>query len=230
MQLLHNLNITIHVIFGTIGLLIGLLALFYRNRSQRHIRYGLYFLYTLTIVVGTAFIGILCFRSNPFLLLLTLLGGYVGYSGFRTIRLREQPASTIDLLISIGVLITGGIYLGSMELAGGNWSPSVVYPTLSALVLVAGYDLIKRLWLFDKLKTWWLYEHIYKMISAYSAILSAFSGTVFPQYKPCSQILPSALCVSAIIYFIWQQAKNRKSVSSHSKGLGMSEPKQSYSS
>jgi hypothetical protein len=230
MKLLHNLNVTVHVLCGTIGLLIGLLALLYRNRPQSHIRFGRYFLYTLTIVVGTAFIGILFFHSNSFLLLLTLLGGYVGYSGFRTIRLREHPASTIDLLISIGVLIAGGVYLGTMELAGGNWSPSVVYPTLSALVLVAGYDLIKRLWLFNKLKTWWLYEHIYKMISAYSAILSAFSGTVFPQYKPYSQILPSALCISAIIYFIWQQAKYRKSVSIPSNGLGISEPKRSYSS
>ncbi|MVM35169.1 hypothetical protein GO755_34415 [Spirosoma sp. HMF4905] len=209
MQTLHTINIIVHVLLGTIGLLIGLVALFYKNRPRQHIRYGRYFLYLLTVVVGTAFIGILFFRSSSFLVILTLLGGYVGYSGYRAVRLRERPSSTIDVLITSGVLIAGGLYLISMQLTGGNWSPAVVYPTLSALVLVAGYDLLKHFWLHERLKTWWLYEHIYKMLSAYSALLSAFSGTVLSQYKPYSQILPSAICVGAIIYFIWQQARKR---------------------
>ena len=160
----------------------------------------------------TAFIGVLFFRSNSFLLILTLLGGYVGYSGYRTIQLRERPASGIEVLIAIGVLATGGLYLRSVQAAGGNWSPAVVYPTLSALVLVTGYDILKRVWLTDQLKTWWLYEHIYKMISAFSALLSAFSGTVLSQFKPYSQIIPSALCVSAIVYFIWKQIRSRKEI------------------
>jgi intracellular septation protein A len=206
--MLHTINIFTHVFFGTVGLVLGLIALFYQNNARQHIRFGRYFLYSLTIVVITAFIGILFFRSNPFLLILTLLGGYVGYSGYRVIWLRERPTSTLDMIIAAGVLIMGGLYLRSMQLSGGNWSPAVVYPTLSALVLVAGYDLIKHFWLHQRLKTWWLYEHIYKMLSAFSALFSAFSGTVFSQYKPYSQILPSTLCVSAIVYFIWKRAIN----------------------
>lgn len=210
MQTLHTLNIFTHVGFGTIGLILGLLALLYQDNSRQHLRYGRYFLYALTVVVATAFIGILFFRSSPFLLMLTLLGGYVGYSGYRAVRLRERQTSLLDVSITVIVLVAGGLYLRSMQLAGGNWSPAVVYPTLSALVFVAGYDLIKHFWLYKQLRTWWLYEHIYKMLSAYSAILSAFSGTVFPHYKPYSQILPSALCVIAIAYFIWQRTRGRK--------------------
>jgi len=210
MQALHTLNIFTHVGFGTIGLALGLLALLYQDNSRQHMRYGRYFLYALTVVVATAFIGILFFRSSPFLLMLTLLGGYVGYSGYRAVRLCERQTSRLDVSIAVIVLVAGGLYLRSMQLAGGNWSPAVVYPTLSALVFVAGYDLIKHFWLYKRLRTWWLYEHIYKMVSAYSAILSAFSGTVFPQYKPYSQILPSILCVSAIAYFIWKRARGRQ--------------------
>ncbi|QMW06211.1 hypothetical protein [Spirosoma foliorum] len=209
MQTLHALNVGVHVLFGTIGLLIGLVALAYQNQSRQHIRYGRYFLYVFTIVVGTALTGVLFFRSSSFLVILTLLGGYVGYSGYRAVQLRERPSSPLDIVIAFGVLIAGGLYLISMQLAGGNWSPAVVYPTLSALVLVAGYDLLKYFWLYQRLKTWWLYEHIYKMLSAYSALLSAFSGTVLSQYKPYSQILPSVICVGAIVYFIWRQARKR---------------------
>lgn len=210
MQTLHTANILVHVICGTIGLIIGLVALFYQNNPQQHVRYGRYFMYTLTVVVATAFIGILFFRSNPFLLMLTLLGGYVGYSGYRAIRLRERKSSVIDMLLAISVLTAGSLYLSSMQLAGGNWSPAVVYPTLLALVLVAGYDLVKHFWLFHRLRTWWLYEHIYKMMSALNALFSAFAGTVLPQFKPYSQILPTVVCLNLIAYFIWKRAKERR--------------------
>ncbi|GAB4041383.1 hypothetical protein [Spirosoma gilvum] len=213
MQTFHTLNIFTHIGFGTLALLLGLAALLYQTSAQRHVRFGRYFLYCLSIVVGTAAIGIVFFRSNPFLLMLTLLGGYVGYSGYRSVRLRERKSATTDVLITIVVLVSGGAYAGSMQLAGGNWSPSVVYSTLSALALVGGYDLLKHFWLYERLKSWWLYEHIYKMLSAYSAILSAFAGTVLPNYKPYSQILPSVLCVWAIVYFIWQRARNRRRIS-----------------
>ncbi|ADB42325.1 hypothetical protein [Spirosoma linguale] len=207
MQTFHSLNILTHVSFGTLGLFLGLLALGYQNKSRQHIRYGRYFLYTLTVVVVTAFIGILFFRSSSFLLMLTLLGGYVGFSGYRAVRLRERQTTLLDVSITLIVLVTSALYLRRLQAGDISWSPAVVYPTLSALVLVTGYDLIKHFWLYKRLRTWWLYEHIYKMLSAYSAVLSAFSGTVLPQFKPYSQILPSVLCVSAIIYFIRRQSR-----------------------
>jgi uncharacterized membrane protein HdeD (DUF308 family) len=218
MQQLHTLNIFTHVVVGTLGLLLGMLALWFQNNARQHRRFGRYFLYALTVVVATAFIGILFFRSNPFLLILTLLGGYVGYSGYRAVRLRERKTSRLDVSISVLVFLAGGLYLRLIQPGESNWSPAVVYSTLSALVVVAGYDLIKHFWLHKRLRTWWLYEHIYKMLSAYSAILSAFSGTVFPQYKPYSQILPSALCVSAIVYFIWTRIQSRRPVAAKTVG------------
>jgi len=178
-------------------------------------------MYILCVVVATAITGIVFFRSNPFLLILTLIAGYVGFSGYRTIRLRERRAQPIDILAAVGAL--GGMgWFVIIAKQSGQWSPVVVYPTLSALVVVAGYDLLKRLFFFNRLKTWWLYEHIYKMLSAYSALLSAFSGTVLIAYRPYSQIVPSALCMVLMIIFIWQrvwkqrQAAQRKPLVSRS--------------
>jgi hypothetical protein len=40
------------------------------------------------------------------------------------------------------------------------------------------------------------------MVSAFSGLLSAFSGTVFPQFQPYSQILPSVLGTAIYIGFM----------------------------
>ena len=154
MQTLYFLNIFGHVLFGTAALLVGGIALLARKGPGLHARFGRYFLKALAVVVTTAGIGIAFFRANPFLLMLTLLGGYAGYSGYRTTWLRERPASPADVLIAVVTLIAGGVYLVAGVQSGGNWSPAVVYPTLSGLVLLAGYDLLKRFLLFERLRTW----------------------------------------------------------------------------
>jgi hypothetical protein len=48
----------------------------------------------------------------------------------------------------------------------------------------------------------WLSEHIWKMISAFTALLSAFCGTVFPQYQPYSQFMPSVFGSLLAIGFV----------------------------
>jgi hypothetical protein len=58
----------------------------------------------------------------------------------------------------------------------------------------------------------WFYEHIYKMIGAFTALLSAFSGTVLYAYQPYSQILPSVfgtlLQIGFITYYYRKNQKN----------------------
>jgi hypothetical protein len=51
------------------------------------------------------------------------------------------------------------------------------------------------------------------MISAFSGLLSAFTGTVFPQYQPYSQFLPSVLGSLAAIGFMaaeWKKSQRLK--------------------
>jgi len=210
MSLYHQLNIALHVSLGTIALLVGIGALLTQHKAKLHRRIGRVFLWLLSGVVGTALLGALLFRVTPFLLMLTLLSGYVGYSGYRVVRLRERRASGWDALIALVVLLAAGAYVTTHGGQGRNWSPAVIMPTLGAIGLVTVYDLIKFAWLHSRLRTWWLYEHIYKLISAFSALLSAFSGTVLPQFKPYSQIMPSAFCLGLIAYFIWKRARRSR--------------------
>jgi hypothetical protein len=205
----HTFNIALHVLAGTIGLVIGFLAIFYSKRVPKHRRYGKIFLYLLATVVSTGFLGWLFFRSNSFLLMLTMLAGYVGYAGYRNIRLREQRNTLIDMIVSMVTLAAGICYVVWLNNSNSNWSPSIVRPTLFALVLVTVYDLTKYFWLHRFIKKWWLYEHIYKMLSAHSALLSAFCGTVLPQFKPYSQIIPSVISLWMIVFFIVREIRSK---------------------
>ncbi|NOS93303.1 MAG: hypothetical protein HOP30_15400 [Cyclobacteriaceae bacterium] len=205
--MLHQFNIVVHVVAGSIAIILGIIAIIKNRNVPLHRKVGTYFKYLLVIVVGTGFLGFLFFRQEPFFLMLTLIAGYVGYAGFRNIQLRENRASKVDLIValaSLGIAVWYGGYVIHHRYVA---NPVVVYSTLGALVFVISYDLIKYFFLHERLKKWWLYEHIYKVISAFSAMVSAFVGNVFREYHPYSQIGPSLICTILIIYFIVQRAR-----------------------
>lgn len=207
--MLHQLNIVVHVVAGTIAIILGIIAIYKNRNVPLHRKVGTYFKYLLVIVVGTGFLGFLFFRQEPFFLMLTLIAGYVGYAGFRNIQLKENRAGNLDLvisLISLSITIWYGSYVINHRLVA---NPVLVYSTLGALVFVISYDLLKCFFLHERLKKWWLYEHIYKVISAFSAMLSAFAGNVLRDYHPYSQIGPSLICTLLIIYFIAKRATAR---------------------
>lgn len=202
MEELHQFNILLHVAAGTVALVLGLTALLAAKRAGLHTRTGRYFLMALTLVVATALTGSLLFRSSPFLFFLTLLSGYVGYSGFRAVRLRERQSRPGDALIAGAVLAVALWYTLLIRQGFSNWSPVIIYSTVGAIILVTTYDLVKYFFLHQILKSWWIYEHIYKLISAFSAIVSAFAGTVLPNWQPYSQLTPSVIGI-LLIFWHW---------------------------
>ena len=208
MSFLHSGNIFVHVTAGLLAIVLGTFALTTGKGGPAHRKFGRWFLMTLTVVVGTGLIGAVFFRASPFLLILTLLAGYVGYAGFRVVRFRERRLPVQDMLVAAGVLATG---LGSQLLNPNvSWNSSVITSTLSALVLVTVYDLLKYFWFFGRWKKLWLYEHIYKMTSAFSALLSAFGGNVLRDYQPYSQLLPSVLGVGIFVWFWWRAGRGKQ--------------------
>ncbi len=202
---LHSINIIIHVFCGTIALLLGVIVLISKKGKRLHKKTGRIFLGFLIIVIITALIGAIVFRGNSFLLVLTILSGYNGFSGFRTLKTKSNKPKLLDVwvaLLSLGIGLYFMDYMKSTELF---WNPVVIYSTFGALFLVVGYDLMRYLIPSKSYKALWLYEHIYKMINAFTALLAAAVGTILPNYQPYSQLLPSVfgtlLVVGFIIYF-----------------------------
>ena len=96
------------------------------------------------------------------------------------------------------------------------WSPIVIYSTIGALFLTIAYDLVRYAIPVKKYTNLWLYEHIYKMIAAFTALLAAATGTIYPDYKPYSQFLPSVfgtfLALGFILYFYKRNRKSKNEI------------------
>jgi hypothetical protein len=199
---LHTTNIITHVAAGSLALLCGVVALLTPKGSRRHRQSGRIFLYFLAVVVVTGLLGVFIFKRNTFLLVITLLSAYLGYSGFRIVKLRNNRPYLVDIAAAIITLLSVAYFLYYLSRIGMMWSPVVIYSTVGYLFLVIAYDLARYLIPARYYRNGWLYEHIVKMVSAFSGLLSAFSGTVFPQFQPYSQILPSVFGTAIYIGFM----------------------------
>ncbi|GGG47759.1 hypothetical protein [Bizionia arctica] len=211
---LHTSNIVFHVIAGSIALLLGFIALFTKKGEKWHTTSGNYFLFFLILEVLTGLIGVFIFKRNTFLLIITVLSAYYGFSGYRILKTKTNSPKIIDITVAIVSLISVSYFLYYFKSMGMYWSPVIVYSTVGALLLIITYDFLRYLIPKKTYKNMWLYEHIFKMIGAFTALLSAFSGTVFENYQPYSQFLPSVfgtlLQIGFIVYYVRKFKRSRK--------------------
>jgi hypothetical protein len=184
---MHQINIIIHIIAGSLALLAGTLALLVNKGAKTHKRSGRFFLGCLSVVILTGLLGVFVFHRNAFLVVITVLSGYLGFSGYRVLQLRTSRPGWTDNLISLVALGACAYFLWYFHAIGMIWSPVIIYSTVGYLLLMIAYDLSRNVINWNL----WRYEHIFKMVSAWGGLLSAFCGTVFPQYQPYSQFMPS---------------------------------------
>jgi len=218
LSLLHRGNIIIHVSAGAVALLIGIYILFKAKRTRIHRISGRVFLLLLAIVVFTGLLGVFIFKRHSFLLVITVLSGYMGFSGFRAIRSRSNKPQVLDISIAFLALASVIFFLWYFTKTEMLWSGIIIYSTIGYLIMAVVYDL-SRYFISQKVYgNLWLYEHILKMVSAFSGLLSAFSGTVLPQYQPYSQFLPSLLgSLIAVGFMISAGINLHKNKTSNSK-------------
>lgn len=230
-DLWHKTNIIVHVSTGLVALMLGLVALSTIKGGKAHRKSGKLFLIFMTIVVITGLFGVLIFKVNQFLLVITVLSGYNAYSGIRVLQNKTNSVNRQDILVALLSASTGIYFLYYMKKIGMFWSPVIIYSTLGALFLIIAYDLLRYMIPQKKYGHLWLYEHIYKMVSAFTALLAAAIGTVYDEYHPHSQYLPSLfgtfLAIGFIVYFYRRnnpKSKNKevekhKTVQQHKKIL-----------
>lgn len=207
----HQINIVIHVISGSLALVLGIIAMATRKGGKAHQQSGRIFLFLVALVIITGLIGVFIFKVNTFLLVITLLSGYEAYSGYRILKLKSNTPKVLDIVVALLTLTSGIYFLYYLKSIGMYWAPVIIYSTIGTLFALITYDFLRYLIPKNRYKKLWLYEHIYKMVAAFTALLSAFVGTVFPQYHPYSQFLPSIfgtlLAIGFIVYFY---RKNRR--------------------
>ncbi|MEL6918322.1 MAG: hypothetical protein AAFO99_11405 [Bacteroidota bacterium] len=204
MEILHKLNIIVHIIAGSLALILGTIALLSTKGAKLHNRSGSYFLKLVCIVILTGLIGVFVFGRNTFLLVITVLSGYVSFSGYRVLLTKSNVPKFIDICAALISLLVLAYFLYYFTSIGMIWSPIIIYSTVGALLLIVSYDFLRYTipkGRYEKHRIW-IYEHIYKMTSAFSGLLAAFVGTIFDEYQPHSQYLPSLLGILIILGFM----------------------------
>jgi hypothetical protein len=202
MEFLHKSNILIHIIAGTFALILAIIAIVSNKRITFHKKVGKVFLGFLSIVILTGLFGVFIFGRNNFLLVITVLSGYVGFSGYRIIKAKSNEPKILDIIVAILSVSTVFYFLYYFKTIGMIWNSVVIYSTVGGLLIIILYDFLRYFIPKAKYQRLWFYEHIYKMIGAFSGLLSAFSGSVLYMYKPYSQILPAVFCTILQIGFI----------------------------
>jgi hypothetical protein len=207
----HLSNITIHVLAGSSALILGTIALISKKGQGWHTKSGNLFMKVMAVIIFTGLLGVFAFGRNTILLVITVLSAYYAFSGYRTLQTKSNEPKTLDIAVAILSISTALYFLYYFKKIGFYWSPTTTYATIGGLFTIVTYDLCRYLIPKAKYGKIWLYEHIYKMIGAFTALLAAFSGTVFPDYKPYSQVLPSAFgTVLAIGFLVYYIRKNKR--------------------
>jgi uncharacterized membrane protein len=197
----HVANILLHVIGGTLSLCLGLVAILSPKGLRLHRRAGRLFMYSYSIVVVTAIIGIFVFEFRSFLLVVTILSIYDVYSGYRAIQLRGRQPAPLDIVFSLIAFITPWTFVIAMNGLHQPWAPALTWSILGGLILISTYDILRNILPLRWLQKTWVHEHLYKMMSAYIAIFSTFIGTVLPRYLPWTAIIPSTIGFCVIFGF-----------------------------
>ncbi|MEM6319776.1 MAG: hypothetical protein AAF960_19040 [Bacteroidota bacterium] len=215
--MLQNINLFLHIFCGIVAILVGIFPYFTQKGGRNHALSGRLFLALMGVVIFTAFAGVLFFRDRPFLTIVTLLSTYTSYSGYRVLKTKDRGFERQDVTFMLFVLSMTLYFIFRFQTANVVWHISVVYYLIAYVFLIVGFDLLR--YFFPKItpqKGFWLYEHIYKMTSSFSALISAGAGSLLVAYEPYNQIIPAIFgtvwLIFSLVYFPIKMKRKKKLV------------------
>jgi uncharacterized membrane protein len=199
---MHLLNLAAHLGAGLAAIGLGVLMLASAKGTHSHRSRGRVFVALTCVVCATGAIGNVFFRFMPLFAVLTVLVAYQLASGWHVVFTKGSGPNRVDALLAV---CAGGwaLYLIPQLITSGTQDAAaiVIHSSLGGLFVLLAYDLAR--WCFPR--RWhaslWRYEHIYKLISALFAMLSAATGNLVKVGQPWSQLLPSVLGALAILWF-----------------------------
>lgn len=199
MQLAHQANLLFHVLAGALAMGIGFWILRAPKGDARHRRLGRWFVWATLAVCWFAALGLLAFRFMPLFAVLTVLVSYLVLRGWRNARNQGRGPQAFDALLTA---LAAGLALGlAISVVSGD---PVALASLGAIGALLAYDALR--WSFPR--RWharlWRYEHLYRMVSALFAMVSALVGNVVRVGQPWSQLLPSVLGLMVIAVEAWR--------------------------
>ena len=200
-SLLFSPALALHIGCGFLLVAIGLIPILSRKGSRLHRWSGRAFVILMSVLLAAAWL-MTALHFNAYFLALTATATMTLFSGFRVLGRKRpdvdprQRAKPLDWAVTLS-LIGIGVWILVLVFTGRTGNKAAVSAALVyAALTYGGWDL----WRFMRPTAWpfsanlWTYEHLVKMLSAYGAVISAFSGnflTFLP--TPWSQLWPTLL-------------------------------------
>ena len=168
--------LVVHIIAGTIALVVAPGAMLTFKGGLWHRRWGkIYFWATIVIAATGAVMSLL--RPNLFLLMVAVFSFYLVFSGYRVLQRKKpgQPATSLDQAVTLAMILAGVAFIayGLQRLQISSFG--IVPIVFGAVALfLAGSDMVQfRHPAADA--RWWWFSHMRNMLAAYIATVSAFS-------------------------------------------------------
>ena len=205
----HLFNLAVHILAGSLAIVLGLYLLAVAKGTPQHRRRGRWFAWLTLVVCATAALGNLLFGYRPVFAVLTVLVLYQLLSDWRAVHTRDTGPEAIDGTMTAIALACGLLILASLRQDRSGQQVIVVLSSLGGLATILIYDSAR--WLFPH--RWhgalWRYEHIYKLLASLFAMLSAAAGNLLRVGQPWTQLAPSVLGLLCIVW-CWRRQYERE--------------------
>lgn len=189
-MLIYPLLLAVHIAAGLGTVLMGIAPVLARKGSRLHRLTGRIFAGLMAILLAAAW-AMTVLKMNSYLLALSASATLTLFSGLRVLG-RKRPdlrradrATLLDWGVTLAIAGVGLLVLWQV-LTGRNVGPAAISMALVYGALgMSSWDI----WRFLRPTGWpfspelWRYEHLWKMLGAYSAVMSAFSGN-FLRFLP----------------------------------------------
>lgn len=189
METAIRLTLWIHVLAGTVALIVAPIALVTRKGGPTHRRWGKVYFWAMALVAATALV-VGFWRSILFLMLTAVFSFYAALSGYRVLYRKRpdlgQRPSALDWFAA-GVTLVASASLVTLGIA----KPTPRFRELSTVAIVfggvglsiAGLDVLRFLRPPADKRAWW-YRHMANMLGSYIAAVTAFSVVNFAFLPP----------------------------------------------
>ena len=202
--------LSVHIAAGLCAVGVGLLPITARKGSRLHRLSGRVFAGFMILLLICAW-AMTALRPDPYFLGLSATASLTLVSGLRVLGRKRPDLSAADRagpLDWIATLAAAGIGLLTVWMAirgYGDTPPQILIALAYGALSLSGWDL----WRFSRPLDWpfsprlWTFEHLWKMLGAYGAVLSAFSGNFLAFLPPpWSALWPTVLFQSLSVVWI----------------------------